>query len=116
MSGASKSFRALNRLAKWRSVLAGWQLGTRPKGDPECDAVRDQRELLLLIRAELNALAALCLEKRLFTAEEWDSTLAREADELSASLAERFPGFRATDVGLEMDSKVAAATTKGWRP
>lgn len=112
----SQAHRALNRLAKWRSVLAGWQLGTRPKGDPECDAVRDQRELLLLLRAELNALTALCLDKRVFAAEEWDAQVAKEADFLSESLAERFPGFRATDVGLEMDSRVAAQTMKGWKP
>jgi hypothetical protein len=24
----------LNRLAKWRTVLAGWQLGTRGSDDP----------------------------------------------------------------------------------
>lgn len=110
------SARALNRLCKWRTVFAGWQLGTRPKGDPECDAVRDQRELLLLLRAEFNALTALCLEKKVFTLEEWDRQLATEADLLSKGLEQRFPGFRATDVGLEMDSKIAAQTTKGWKP
>lgn len=112
----SAANRALNRLAKWRSVLAGWQLGTRPKGDPECDAVRDQRELLLLLRAECNAFTTLCLEKGLFTMEEWDAALAKEADLLSEAHAERFPGFRATDVGLEMDLKVASETMKGWKP
>lgn len=112
----SAANRALNRLAKWRTLLAGWQLGTRAKGDPECDAVRDQRELLLLLRAEFNALTALCLEKKLFTVEEWDAQLATEADLLSKGMEERFPGFRATDVGLEMDSKVAAQTMKGWKP
>jgi hypothetical protein len=33
--------KALQKLAKWRLIFAGWQLGTRLKGDPECDAVRD---------------------------------------------------------------------------
>jgi hypothetical protein len=27
------AFEALNRLTKWRAFFAGWQLGTRPKGD-----------------------------------------------------------------------------------
>lgn len=112
----SAAHRALNRLAKWRSVLAGWQLGTRPKGDPECDAVRDLRELQLLMRAELNALTGLLVEKGIFTTEEWDAALAKEADLLSEEYAQRFPGFRATDVGLEMDLKVAGETMKGWRP
>lgn len=112
----SVAAQALNRLTKWRALLAGWQLGTRPKGDPECDAVRDQRELLLILRAEVNAIAALCLAKGLFSDKEWDAALAKEADALSESMAQRFPGFRATNVGLEMDSKLAAETTKGWRP
>ncbi|HEU4580902.1 MAG TPA: hypothetical protein VFS67_21735 [Polyangiaceae bacterium] len=79
-------------------------------------AVRDQRELLLLLRAEQNAFTTLCLEKGLFTMEEWDAALAKEADLLSKGMEERFPGFRATDVGLEMDLKVASETMKGWKP
>lgn len=50
---------ALNRLAKWRTVFAGWQLGTRARGDPESDAVRDHREATIMLRAEVNALTAL---------------------------------------------------------
>jgi hypothetical protein len=37
---ARRTNAALNVLAKWRGLFAGWQLGTRPKGDPESDAVR----------------------------------------------------------------------------
>ncbi len=33
--------RSLNRLAKWRLVLAGWQLGAVDEHGPECAAVRD---------------------------------------------------------------------------
>ncbi len=108
--------RALNRLAKWRTVFAGWQLGTRAKGDPECDAVRDQREAMLIMRAELSALTALCVLRGLFTVEAFDQQEAVEADLLSKHLEKRFPGFKATDVGLEMDSRIAAETTKGWKP
>lgn len=31
----------LQRLGKWRTVFASWQLGTRSKNDPEAQAVRD---------------------------------------------------------------------------
>jgi hypothetical protein len=68
----SLAAQALNRLAKWRAVLAGWQLGTRPKGDSECDAVRDQRELLLILRAEVNAISAL------FCDAQWQPILPRK--------------------------------------
>ena len=46
----STMMRMFNRLCKWRTVLTGWQLGTRAKGDPEGDAVRDHREVTLLLR------------------------------------------------------------------
>mgnify|MGYP001587156880 CR=1 FL=1 len=41
----------INRLTKWRTLFTGWQLGTRAKGDPEGDAVRDHREVTILLRA-----------------------------------------------------------------
>jgi hypothetical protein len=105
--------RNLNRLAKWRSLFAGWQLGTRPIGDPECDAVRDHREATIIQRAELSALTGLLIEKGVFTAEEFGVVLAHEADQLSQDYERRFPGVKATDIGLEMDGR-AAQTMKGW--
>jgi hypothetical protein len=62
-----RTFRALNILTKWRTIFAGWQLGTRPKGDPECDAVRDHRELSMILRAEVTAFTGLLREKGVFT-------------------------------------------------
>lgn len=59
-------FDALNKLTKWRMVFAGWQLGTRPKGDPECDAVRDHREATMIQRVEISALSRLLIKKRHF--------------------------------------------------
>lgn len=41
-----RTMNALNILTKWRVLFTGWQLGTRPKGDPEGDAVREHRELM----------------------------------------------------------------------
>lgn len=108
--------KALNRLAKWRTVFAGWQLGTRAKGDPECDAVRDHRELTLMLRAELNALVALMVAKKVFTAEEYNAQLDIEADHLSKSFEKRFPGFKATDYGLDVNVALARDTMQGWRP
>lgn len=104
--------RALNRLAKWRNILAGWQLGTRATGDPECAAVRDTRELLLLMRADINALLALLVKKHVFTTEEWSEALEAEANQLSRDYERRFPGFTATDVGLEMRMPEAGETMK----
>lgn len=113
MSGSA--YAALNRLAKWRTLLAGWQLGTRPKGDPECDAVRDHREVTLLLRAEVTALTGLLIDKGVFTAEEFAGRVGLEADLLSSVLADRFPGVTATDNGLIMDARVVEWMSR-WRP
>ena len=107
---------ATQRLAKWRTLFAGWQLGTRAKGDPEGDAVRDHREVTILLRAEMNALLGLLVAKGICTAEEFAVALEREADLLSADYARRFPGIRAADHGLEFVPHIAADTMRGWRP
>lgn len=111
-----QAHRALNRLAKWRTVFAGWQLGTRSESDPECRAVRDHREATMFARAELNALFALLIAKGIFTAEELSAQVSNEADLLSKAYEERFPGFSATDDGLKMDIERAAQTMRGWLP
>jgi hypothetical protein len=105
----------LNRLAKWRTVFAGWQLGTRAKGDPEADAVRDHRESSILLRVEVTALTRILLEKGIVSHEELDRIVGEEADHLAAMYERRFPGIRADDDGLVMDSR-APETMKGWRP
>lgn len=106
----------MNRLAKWRSVFTSWQLGTRAKGDPESDAVRDHREVTIIMRAELNALGALLIQKGVFTAEEFTAACEAEAELLSADYAKRFPGFKATDYGMHVDVAIAQDTMRGWKP
>lgn len=107
---------AVQRLAKWRAVFAGWQLGSRAKGDPEADAVRDHREVTLLLRAEVNALTGLLIDKGAFTAEEFTARLSAEAEYLSKQYERKFPGFKATDDGIDMNIAIARDTMQGWRP
>lgn len=107
----------LNRLCKWRSVLVGWQLGTRPAGDPEAQAVRDQRDVLMLLRCEVNALARLCIDQGVFSPKAWAMQLGDEADALNEAYRQRFPGMEATELGIRIvDPEKAAETTRGWRP
>lgn len=110
-----RTMRALNILTKWRVHFTGWQLGSRLKGDPEGDAVRDHRECTILLRAEVNALASVLLEKGVCTEEEWLTALEREADGLAKAFAERWPGVTATEDGLVLDKR-ALPWMKGWRP
>lgn len=107
---------AMNKLAKWRMVFAGWQLGTRAKGDPECDAVRDHREVTLLLRAEVTALTGLLLRRKAFSQDELADAMAEEAALLDHDHEHRFPGFKTTDHGIDIDVAVASQTMKGWRP
>jgi len=106
----------LNKVAKWRTVFAGWQLGTRPKGEPECDAVRDHREATILLRAEVTALTSVLLKKGLMTEAEYAAELENEARLLDQSYERRFPGFKTHEFGIDIDVKVAQQTTRGWKP
>ncbi len=106
----------LNRLGKWRTVFAGWQLGTRAKGDPESDAVRDHRELSMLLRAEVSAISQLLVKRGVFTAEEYTAQVHDEAKLLCRAYERRFPGFKATDDGLHVDAEIARDTMRGWKP
>lgn len=106
---------ALNVLAKWRTLFTGWQLGTRAKGDPEGDAVRDHREATILLRAEVSAFTGLCREKGVFTDNEWLAALEREAKLLNADYERKFPGVTASLDGLTIDKR-ALAWMKGWKP
>lgn len=116
MTPGERMQRAANRLTKWRSIFAGWQLGTRPVGDPESDAVRDHRELTMLLRAEVNGLIQILLTKGIVTPDELDAIFAEEFDHLADAYAQRFPGISATLAGMRFQMPEAANTMKGWRP
>ncbi len=106
----------IERLGKWRSVFAGWQLGTRAKSDPESQAVRDHRELTMALRAEVNALTAMLVDKGICTPQQFGDRIQQEAEYLCHQYELRFPGFKATDSGMEMDVHIARDTMQGWKP
>ena len=109
---------SLEQLTKWRSVFAAWQLGTRSDRDAECKAVKDHREVSILLRAEVSALTGLLVRKGLVTEAEWVESLQKEAEQLDADFAKRFPGIESTEHGIAYDiEKVrAAGTMDGWPP
>lgn len=107
----------LNKLCKWRSVFAGWQLGTRSNEDPECQAIRDHRDLTMLLRAEVSALTALMVKKGVFTADEFRAQLDTEAYLLDQMYEQKFPGWQSTEHGMAIvDIQKARETMKGWKP
>jgi hypothetical protein len=102
----------LNRLGKWRKVFASWQLGTRPETDGEYKAVRDHREVTILLRAEVSALTGLLIEKGVFTGDEFTAQVEEEAAYLNKRYESKFPGFRAIDDGMVVDVAQAQKTMK----
>lgn len=109
---------AMHLLSRWRTLFAGWQLGTRLNTDPEAAAVRDHREGTLFHRAELSAITTLLLGKGVFTEDEFLAAMEREAALLNMALSDRFPGVTAHMDGLHMEP--ATVTTwmreQNWKP
>lgn len=110
-----KCFSALNRITKWRTVFAGWQLGTRSKSDPECQAVKDHRELSILTRLEISAFTKLLVQKGIITVEEFQEAMIEEADLLEKDYERKFPGIKAADDGITYDRR-AIETMRNWKP
>jgi hypothetical protein len=107
---------AWERLCKWRQVFAGWQLGTRHANDAECQAVRDHREVTICLRAEVNALTRVLLEKGVISQQDLARLMAEEAEYLNAAYERKFPGMKADLSGITYTLPEAAQTMKGWRP
>ncbi len=111
--------KVLNKVTKWRTLLAGWQLGTRPKEDPESQAVKDQRELLILLRIEMNALVILLQQSKVFSPEDWIDAVTKEAKIYDEGMENRFPGVSTSDQGLVFDGSRAHEIQKWmghWKP
>ena len=106
----------INRLTKWRSVFAGWQLGTRSSHDPECQAVRDHREGTIILRVETTAITKVLVDKGICSVEDLQKAMIEEAELLNKDYEKKFPGMKATDYGIDYDIKKAAETMKGWNP
>lgn len=109
---------ALNQLCKWRTVIAGWHCGTAALTDsggaptPGLAAMRDLADKWLIMRAESNAVAQLLINKKLVTPAEYDRQLEIGAKFLDKAMAEQFPGFRSTPVGITIyDPHLAEETT-----
>lgn len=104
----------INRLGKWRTVLVGRLLGTRPDTDPQTIGYRRLVDQLHLRDLECAALIYLLIDKKVLTADDITAEMQRKAAELCLAYEREFPGFRATDDGMHIDVANANETTKGW--
>jgi hypothetical protein len=103
---------ACNKLCKWRSVLAGWMIGSKPKTAPGVQGYRHLIDRTLLLRAEIDALCGLLLRKGVITAAEFDATLAESALAYDQMLEHQFPGYRTTMDGVSVNPQIAAETNR----
>jgi hypothetical protein len=107
----------LNKLCKWRMIFAGWHLGsktltTNGRATPGVAAMRDLMDKWLIMRAESSALAMLLRDKGLFTNEEFQDAIMKEAALLDKELESVFPEFKTSDLGIVViDPKLALKTT-----
>lgn len=103
---------ALDKLCKWRKFFASWQLGSTSAQDGRYKAVANHRELSILLRAEVSALAGLLLRKGVFTEREWQDALEAEAKRLDHDYEENYPGWRSVPDGMSMKMPEAAETMR----
>lgn len=77
-------------------------------------AERNRAELLILLRAEQNALVGLLIKKCLITESEFQEELVEEARKLSRDYEQLFPGFSVGEFGPQMKMPEAGKTTESW--
>lgn len=109
---AAKMHRSANILAKWRSVFTGWHLGTRSTDDGQTKAMRDLYEKVLLMRAELNGVTRILVDKGVVTQVELTEIFGEEYAFYAEQLAGFFDGMEATEQGIAMDPGRAAETMR----
>lgn len=105
---------AMQRLHRWTMIFSGWQLGTRSQNDGPTRAVRDHRSVTMALRAEVSALVSLLIAKGVFTEEQYRTELVAELGRMEQDLEERFPGVKATDVGLTIDTEKFKETCRKY--
>ena len=101
---------AINRVAKWRRAFATWQQAN------EFDAIKDHRELTILLRVEMSALQGMLLARGLITEGELCDAIEREALRLDKAYSEKFRGITSDPEGLVINPAVVQehGTMDGW--
>ena len=93
---------ALNKLCKWRTVLAGWHIGTKSMTEPGTKAMRDLMDKWLVLRSETTALITLLIEQKVISAEDFSNQVRIEAAFLDEAMEKMFPGFKSFDGGIHI--------------
>jgi len=86
----------------------------RAESPAQAEAVHDIFETTLLSRAQVNAITFLLLEKGVIDQKSFVARYQEECRWLCEQYEREFPGFRATDTGMQIHAALAALTMKGW--
>ena len=107
-------WKLLNKVTKWRTIFASWQLGTRGAYDAECNALKDHREVTMLLRMEMNAMLGLLKKNGIITEEDWTGAMIEEAKLTDADLEKRFPGAKSSEGGMVLNTSEFMETCKKY--
>lgn len=105
---------AYEKLGKWRLAFMARMLGTVPREDKRFVPYKDLFENLIFRRAEINALAKVLIDKQVVTPVEWLNYMTEEAKLFDEDLEKVFPGYKATEFGLDVDLDVAGPMIAKW--
>lgn len=107
--------KALNKLTKWRNFFAIWQTANKEPDEAEHKAIKDHREVTMLLRVEVTTLARMMVEKGVCTTDEFAEMMIIEAKHLERSFETAYPGYFAEEFGLSINNPEAAETMRKLR-
>jgi hypothetical protein len=113
-----RQFAAFMRLRQFGRLQIGRLWGTLKTSSGRYKATIDFLERSYFMRAELNVFLKLCIEKKLFTVEEWNTALTEEAETYGNELAEDWPEAKVGSHSYEISVQDLAKRCKEeeWPP
>ena len=106
-------------LRQFGRLQLGRLVGTVLGSEGRYRAAMDLLERCYFMRAELNAVVKILIDKKIVTAEEWEKTCTEEYEWYVAQLAKDWPEIKVTATGYTiLDPVVFARRSKeeGWPP
>lgn len=96
---------SIHRALSWSFVLATRLMGIRPMDDQASMSIREVYQQLIMLRIEVNALNRYLGEVAGYDEERYMRMWGEEAETISMSFSEQFPGLVVTDDGIQFDQE-----------
>ena len=111
--------RAAQRLQQFGRLAASRLFGTMLSTDGRSKAVVDEWERSLILRAEMNALVGLLIDKGIVTEAEWAARSVEALRHLADAHAKTWPELTVDETGIhihDMAAHAARAKAERWPP